>query len=948
MKKILRALYVLIFIAGTAVGQVSVKKTTDTIGLTEVVITGYTVQPKISITGAQSAIKGEEIENMPNANFATSLQGKVPGLLVLSNTGRPGDPPFLRLRGTNSLTAGNLPLTLIDGVDAPNLNLVNIADVDNITLLKDPAAIAIYGSRGANGVLLITTKKGKAGESKLTYGFQYGNKKRNSDNFELMNVAEKLQYEFDAGYENPQLGKLISADIAQGNYPLGASIFTVSETDRAAYWNTLKAIEHNWEDDFFRNGELQNHQLSLSGASDKMTYYFNLNRYAEDGIMTGSAFKRTGGRLNADYQAKTWLKVGTYLSGSYTDANIIRESYSILSPFVAQYFVNAYEPLRLPDGRYNPTNQGINTLQSLFDSPAFVNRAYVNGTAFAEITPVNDLLIKSSLGMNYVRAGSETFYVPGSPVDRLLFGAGSTGYKDDNGNESFFYIWSNTAAYTRKLDENNQLTGLAGFEYLQNKGTTFQFNSSGYSSTDPDYNTQNNAAKPLSVYSARNAWTQVSYFGKLSYGFKQKYFAEASIRADGSSRFGLDRRFGTFWSAGLAWNMMQEDFLADALGKGLDLLKLRASVGKTGNNQIDDFDAQGIFAFGKYNGESTIAESRLGNTGLSWENNFSWNVGLDFAALHNRLRGSVDYYDKKSTDLLYKVTKSGTTGFPDRLENAAELSNRGIELGLDGDLIKNGVWNWSLNFNFSHHKNRLERLYGDINELPKTYTLLKVGMPVNSFYLTRWAGVDSETGIEQYYDKVGNKFSDVTMVGAYQVALEGKSANPKYFGTFGTAVSYKNVSLSAAMYYNYGNYVFNMVWRHLTNQGNNPGIAQAAEALNYWKNKGDEVRYVKPVNGQAQPIATDKYLQKGDYIRLRDIMLTYTLPKTWTERLKMQKMHMFLQGSNLFTYAPGYKGDPEVGRGNNERPGDINEPGVQSMFPYTPSKAFTFGVAVTF
>lgn len=333
---------------------------------------------------------------------------------------------------------------------------------------------------------------------------------------------------------------------------------------------------------------------------------------------------------------------------------------------------------------------------------------------------------------------------------------------------------------------------------------------------------------------------------------------------------------------------------------------------------------------------------------LSWENNFTWNAGLDFALLQNRLRGSVDYYHKKSTDLLYKVPKSGTTGFSDRLENAAEMTNRGVELGIEGDIVKTGDWNWSLNFNFSHNKNRLEKLYGDINELPKTYTLLKVGMPINNFYLTRWAGVDPETGIEQYFDKEGNKFSDVTKIGANQVALEGKSANPKYFGTLGTAVSYKNISLSASMYYNYGNYTYNMVWRHLTNQGNNPGIAQAAEALNYWKNKGDVVDYVKPVNGQPQPTATDKYLQKGDYIRLRDVMISYTMPKALTEKVKMQHMRLFLQGSNLFTYAPGYKGDPEVGRGNNERPGDINEPGVQSMFPYTPSKAFTLGMAVTF
>ncbi|WP_316841059.1 TonB-dependent receptor [Pedobacter gandavensis] len=916
----------------------------DSKGLNEVVVTGYGVQTKASNTGAQASIKGEQLANVPNANVAASLQGKLPGLMVLGNSGKPGDPPFLRVRGTSSITGGNQPLILVDGVDAPNLNSVNPNDIENATLLKDPSSTAIYGSRAANGVLLITTKKGKMGEAKFTYDFQSGIRKRNKDNFDLMNIPDKLQYEFDAKFQNDQLKSAVNAGITAGKYPANSSIFTIPVADRNAMWSTLEAVNHDWADDLFRKGKVQSHQLGLSGATEKMTYYFNLNRYTEDGIAFGSSFKRTGGRLNTEYKAKEWLKVGTSITGAYTSDTNVRESYNVLSPFGSFYFLNSYEPLRLPNGNYNPTNQGLNPIQSILDAPAIANRVYASGNAFADITPIENLLVRSSIGMNYTKTAAETFYVPGSPVDAAIFGTAAPGYKDDNGNENFFYIWSNTASYSKKIADDHELNGLIGFEYLQSKGTAYQFNSKGYPSKDTYYSTQNNGARPNSVTSSRTAWTQVSYFGKLGYNYKQKYFADASIRRDGSSRFGTDNRFGTFWSAGVAWNAIKEDFIQEAMGSVVDQLKVRASVGTTGNNQIGNFDSQGVYSFGKYNGQSVIGETVLGNANLSWEDNTAYNIGLEFAMFNNRLRGSFDYYERYSKNLLYRVPKSQTTGFTSRLENAAELSNKGVEFSIDGDVIRNDDFTWNLSFNISNNKNKVEKLYGDVKELPGAYTTLKVGLPVNTYYLTRWAGIDPQTGEEMFYDKNGNTFSDVTKVGANQVALN-KSANPKYFGTIGTSVAYKSLTLSASLFYNYGNYIYNIVWRDLVNQGNDPSTPQAADALNYWRKPGDVVKYKAPVAGAAQPDAVDKYLQKGDYIRLRDVMLSYDLPKQWINKVKLQNVRVYLQGTNLFTHASDYKGDPEVGTGNNER---TDQPGVLSLYPYTPSRAFTFGASITF
>lgn len=915
--------------------------------LSEVVVTGYGIQTKLSNTGAQSSVKGEVFANVPNGNLANTLQGKAPGLMVLGNSGKPGDAPFLRVRGTNSLTAGNAPLIIIDGIDAPNLASINSNDIENVTLLKDPSSTAIYGSRAANGVLLITTRKGTSGEPKLTYSFQYGERKRNTDNFDLMNIDEKLKYEYDLGYQNREITREFQRNTS---FPttgsVGTRLFTLNDSERQRMYDILKSRENDWGDILFRTGKVKEHQLGLSGVSDKINYYINFNRYAEDGIAAyGSSFKRTGGRINVEYNAKKWLKLGTNLNTSYTQDQSVRESYNVLSPFGSYYFINSYEPLIDPTtGTYNGTNQGLNPIQSILDAPAKSNTLYSTGRVFADLTPIKDLIVKTSLGATYSKNAGGTFYVPGSPVDQAIFGTTAPGYKNDFGSENFFYIWSNTASYSKKLDQNHELSGLIGFEFLESQASSYQFNSKGYPSKDPKYDTQNNGATPNSVTSAKSDWAQVSYFGKLGYNFRQKYFVDASLRRDGSSRFGVNNRYGTFWSTGLAWNVIAEDFTKNNLGAWFNELKLRASVGKTGNNQIGNYDSQGVFGFGKYNGQSIIAETGLGNSKLSWETNFSYNLGLDFSTFNGRLRGTLEYYDKKTSDLLYRVPKPSTVGFTSRLENVGEMKNKGYEITLDGDVIRNKDVRWSLSWNLSHNSNKLTKIYGDVKEIPGSYTTLRVGQPINTFFLTRWAGIDPQTGAEQWYDLTGNKFSTFSSTGANKAMLEGKSAQPKYFGTFGTSVAYKGLELTASLYYNFGNYIYNVPWRDLVNNGNDPSTPQAAAALNYWKKPGDIVNYAKPVLGQPQPDAIDKYLQKGDYLRLRDVMLSYSLPKSLISKAKIQNVRLFLQGTNLWTWAKEYKGDPEVGTGNNER---SDQPGVLSVYPYTPSKAYTFGINLT-
>ncbi|MNK02892.1 TonB-dependent Receptor Plug Domain protein [compost metagenome] len=918
------------------------KNNTD---LAEVIVTGYGIlQTKTSNTGAQASVNGDAVANRPNGNFTNALQGKIAGLNVVGNSGKPGDAGLLRVRGISSLTAGNDPLIQIDGVDVINLNSLNADDIENVTLLKDPASTAIYGSRAANGVLLITTKKGKAGDPKFTYSFQYGTRQRLKDNFDLMNVDEKLRYEYNLGYVNPEIKRILPTI---SSFPTNSTLFTLTDGQRETLWNALKENDHSWFDDLYRHGKVRSHQLGLSGASDKMHYYVNLNNYKEDGISIGSGFKRTGARVNSDYQAKSWLKIGTNLSGAYVSETTVRESYNVLNPFGAVYFVNSYEPLRLPDGSWNPTVQSLNPVETIVDAPASAGRTYFNGSTFAEFTPIQNLTIKSSIGIDYYKRKSQTFYVPGSMVDEGIFGTASPGYKEDLGNETFLYISTNTINYKKSLAEDHQVNFLAGFEFLKNQYSYYNFSSRGYPSIDPHYDTQNNGAKPNSVTSRKESYAQESYFGRLGYSYKNRYFIDGSLRQDGSSRFGLNNRYGVFWSAGLAWNAIDESFF-EPIKSVFSTLKVRGSIGKTGNNQIGDFDSQGIYSFGKYNSQSTIAETVLGNNRLGWESSLQKDVGLDFSLFNARIRSTFDYYHRTSSNLLFKVPKSLTTGFQTRTENVGEMVNSGIELQLDGDVIKNENLLWTMTFNFSYNKNKISKLYGNIDMLASTstYTRLKVGQPINTFYLLRFAGINDQTGEEQWYDNNGTVFSDFSKTGGNAVLLQGKSPLPKYYGSIGTNVAFKGFTLSASLYYNFGNYIYNLTWRDMLNNGNDPSTSLAAAGLDYWKKPGDKVQFSKPVLGQPQPDA-DKYLQKGDYIRLRDLTIGYDLPKSWITRLKMQSARVFLQSTNLFTYAPEFKGNPEIGVGNNERP--VNEfPGITSYYPYTQSKAFTFGTSITF
>lgn len=917
----------------------------------DVVIIGYGKQKRKTQVGSTSIIGSKTFDQAPLASFDNAIQGGSAGVQVTAVNGKPGSVGFARIRGVGSLNAGQSPLVVIDGVPSvpsvstagvptDNLNALNPNDIESVTILKDAASASIYGSRASNGVILVTTKKGK-GRPQLTYRFQYGQITKTPDfNFQMMNASQKLQYEYDLGYEN----EYITQEIADRG--LTGDLFTISATDRQSIWNKLIKQQNDWQNLVLRTAQLSSHEISLSGASDRIRYYFSTNFYKEEGIGLGSDFNRTTARLNVEYQAKDWVKIGTNSSASYVKENVLRDRFNVQSPFVAMYFYNPYENPKNPDGTWNSTHQGLNILEAIENNPEKSQR--VNGltSVYGELSFLKHLTIRSELGLNFFNFKRTYFVKPGSILDQITGDPAARGNKTDNGNWDVTRSWVNTANWTQTFNNNHNISILIGSEYNDNRLSTYSLSSKGFPTGN--FDEQINGSTPTAASTTVSEWSLFSGFGRATYNYKETYFAEASIRRDGSSRFGIKSRYGNFWSFGAGWNIGKESFFEV---KQINTLKLRTSFGTSGNFNIGNYQSLGLYGFTSYNGQPASRPIQIANPNLTWENNFNFDIGLDFEAFDSRLTATIEYYNRKTFDLLYDVPKSFTTGFQSRLENVGEMVNKGVEFTLGYDIIRNNNLKWNITGNLTLNKNKITKLYSGVDEIaanPNSYTKIKVGEPINVYFENRWVGVDPSNGKPQYLDKNGKIVNDYNPSDA--VILSGKSPDPKYYGSINNTITYKNFSLSALIYFSGGNYIQNDVYQNLNSDGESIDLNQTVSALDYWKKPGDITENPNPamVNGGSgtySSYTTDRFLQKGDFIRLRNITLSYNLPSNIFGKFKIQGIRVYVQGQNLATITK-FKGDPEVGIGTGEN--TYNRNGEFARFSYPQTRRVTFGIDVNF
>lgn len=945
-------------IPSSGVLNVSLSKTATS--LEDVVITGYTTQKKSSVVGAVSTVSGAEIHDLPVTDVGNLLQGKAAGVQVTAMNGAPGQTSFIRIRGVGSISGGTDPLFVIDGVatDEQQYNMINPNDIESINILKDASSSAIYGARGANGVVVITTRKGHRGRPQVRLHTEYGVQSRIPDNFKLMSSAQKLQYEYNLDYTNPYLAPwLDSLQQAEGNPNLDIQSVPFAQVQQQ--WAPLLAKTTDWFKVLLQDAPFIKNELSLSGADDKFTYFASVNNQEQSGILRTSGYYRTGGRLNLTYKAYDWLTIGANSNFAYFKVDATRDRFNVQNPYLAAYNINPYEPEFNTDGSYNLTSVGFPIAQALYDNPSFNTNEAGQGAYYLAVKPIKDLEVKSQVGLNYTNQASESYTEPGSYLDLILNNDVPTGIKTDGGFQIFNYVWTNTANYSHSFGGGNNLNVLLGTEFTKEHESSYTLTSQGFPSAS--LTTQNNGAKPLTTSTSKYDWSLASYFFRPSYNYKEKYYVDFSARRDGSSRFGANNQYGNFFSGGVGWDMAKEDFLRGQGTSWINELKLRGDIGTSGNFNIGNYNSLSLYTFGSYNGLSAAIPQQLAYPNLSWEKQRAITAGIDFALFKSRLTGSIDYYNQARNSLLQEVPIPSTVGFIQLLENLGAMTNKGWELALNYDVYKSKDWTISVGGNLSLNKNEITKLTGQASDslgiVPQTATdnnILKIGQPYYTYYMVRSAGVDPTNGSPQYYDLNG-KVTD-TYSASYTTTLKGKSPLPKYFGGVNASATFRGLTLAVSAYYSGGNYIYNGMYESLTDDGVNVGSEQAVAALNYWKKAGDKGVQPAPVQGNPNYYTTDRYLQKGNFIRLRDVTLSYELPKHLMEKTKViQAISVYVTGHNLLTYRPYYKGDPEVGIGSGES--DPTSPatgatqfsnGYYSLFSYPNYRSWTAGLNVTF
>ncbi len=930
----------------TSIG-ISLRSSAD--NLDEVVVVGYQAVKKRELVGAISVIGSAEIAQKPIANFTQLLQGKTAGLQVIGQSGQPGQNGYIRLRGTGSINASSEPLIMVDGIAVTSTayGLINPNDIENLTVLKDASAAAIYGARAGNGVLVVTTKKGKAGKPELRYSFQRGfSEMQPLANLTVMNSQEKLQYEFEAGFVNSILDSMVKNRITAGIFPATATLFNLDQATRQNLWNLASSRgAGDWANFYLQKGKTVQHELSLSGASEKIKYYMSLNKFDEDGILYASFRNRLGGRLNVEYQALDWLKTGVNIAATHTREFQNRELNNLQSPIRGLFTTNPYEPVFLPNGKYNLTIGGFSPLEGADFNTNFRDRIAAFTTVFAEAKLAKKLSAKTQVALNYNTLKTESYLQGGSNLAAIL----GFNEKTDGGNQDLQYVVTNTLNWVQTFNNKHSINLLAGQEYT--KRNFYSYSLTGRGMPTPSVNTADNASTPQAATTSRSQWSIVSYFASANYELDKKYTLSLSGRRDGSSRFGANNRFANFWAVGASWNIAKEKFIERL--NFVSELKLRSSLGTAGNVPDEFYGSLGIYALNaRYNNLPAATPFQLPNPNLTWEKNRNYDIGIDFGFFNNRITGTIDYYNRKTNDLLYPKNVSLTSGFRSVLSNIGSVSNKGFEFSLSGDIIRKKDLVWNVSFNYTNNDNKVTELVSD-NVVSTSNTRLVVGQPLNTFFMVKWAGINPANGKNQYYKADGTITETYSLID--QVLLKDKSPIAKYYGSVNTSVKYKQFELSLQFYYTGGNYIYNQVYQNGVGDGANVSSItdnQFTEAANYWRKAGDQVRFPSITDpSQKANLTSDKFLEKGDYISLRDFVIGYNLSSEVAKKLRLGGVRFYMQATNLWL-STKFHGIPEVGFSNREQADaatpNFSQPGQLALYAYPPTRAITVGLDIKF
>lgn len=887
-------------IAGKTVINVELKP--DFKELEEVVVVAYGVVKREAKTGSVSEIKNDAIATAPVTSVDKMLSGKLAGVQITSSTGQPGANSQIRVRGTSSINAGNEPLWVIDGIPvmqgdqsyftntSNTMSAINPNDIESITVLKDAAAASVYGSRAANGVILVTTKKGKAGMANFQMSGKFGYSTLANDNdFGVMNSQQLLTYQRDA-------------IINSGNDP---------DDPNGKYYRPMTLLEGeqtNWMDHFTRLGKMQEYKLSAAGGNDKGTYYTSLAYHNNEGVFYGVNFEKITVRVNADYNLTDKLSSGARFNLAYTESNdVAMQSLYYVNPAFAGLTILPWTQRYNEDGTHNlniPENSNTNPRAAAQYDDQWEKQYRALGSYYLAWKPIEQVEIKSNNAIETTFGEGRRYWSPEADLSSEL------GTLQVSTVQYIQLTTSNTISYNDVFLENHFVRVLAGEEAMRRTYNSYYIYSPDVDPKIPYPNTST-AEKDQGDYDY-NSRTMQSFFGILDYNYNGKYYLQASIREDGSSLFGEDNQWGTFWSVGGSWNIHKESFMEKF--SFLDILKLRASYGVNGNNNIDAYEAYGVYASTAYNGGVGMSPDSPANSKLSWELNKTWNAGIDFGLLKGRLNGSIDVYSRKTEDMLLDKQVPQTSGFSSNFMNIGEIENNGVELQLSGDIVKNKDLTWSAGFNFAYNKSEVldlagveEITYGDNDRLRYV-----VGKQLLTFYVKDYYGVNPSNG-EALWRK-----EDGTITNSYNEAgwVYAGSPEPRFTGGFNTSLSWKGLDLSVYLEFKEGNKVLIGENYYINADGNQMSMNQKLSALNYWKEPGDVGVNPKPVAGNtssSNASRSTRWIEDGSYTRIKDITLSYTLPEKYSNMMKVSGLKIYVSALNLYTFHDVDFWDPERG-----------------------------------
>ncbi|NDW13850.1 TonB-dependent receptor [Bacteroides sp. 214] len=897
----------------------------DTEILDEVVIVAYGSAKKSSLTGSVEIVKSEQISKVPVNSVDQALQGKAAGVQVTASTGRPGSGANIKIRGTSSISAGNSPLYVIDGVPMSSTDFaaLNSSDIEYMSVLKDASATAIYGSRGSNGVILITTKKGKEGKTvfnvKASFGFS--TRTLSDSDFTMMNAQEKLTYERQLGSGKGATG--------------GANGGPMTDAEIAAVHNT------NWADEILRTGTTQSYEMNISGGNESTKFYVSGQYFDQEAIVPGSYLDRATFRSNLEHKIGEKFKFAVATSVGVSKEGMLRTDRNALNPFNYIFGANPYDAPYNEDGSYNTKmsvgGNRINIFENIDNNPRNITNIKGVGAFSFEWKIWDEIKYMTVAGLDFIQQRNYQYNKPESQLSQIL--GDPHGYRNESVVQRATWVWTNVLSYEKTFNSVHDVKAIVGMEAQGSNYRSLVAMVSGFPTGKLD--AINIGATDKDVEGVETEWKLLSYIASLGYTYDAKYIVDLSLRRDGSSRFGTDTKYGTFWAVGLGWNMERESFLSDV--EWLNRLKLRGSIGTSGNNSIGDYAAQGVYGYGSYNGATTAYPGRLPNPDLSWEKSLSTSLGFDASFFDSRLNVVFDVYHRKTTDLLLSTNLSMTSGFSSRIDNVGELANKGYEIAINGDIIRNNDWTVNLNFMISQNKNEIKELYKGNDIMVGWNNIITEGYPISSYKMVRWAGVNPANGDALYYTADGEITNVYNSNDA--VILDGKTADPKYFGSFGASVAYKGLELSGDFYFSGGNYIYNHNRFFSESDGAQIGSNMDKSMLyDQWMKPGDITNVPRQSIGNSS-VQSTRYLEDGSYLRLRNLTLAYTLPKSLLAPTGIQNCRVFAQALNLFTIT-GFKGlDPEVGTPNASGTGSSG--GVLD-YNFPASRTIMFGLEVSF